>query len=279
MLSKVYGQESVKEKLTSFLGSKVPTVLLFIGPSGVGKLTTALNFIDEIYNGKYCLKNHPDIKVFIPEKKVFKLEAVSQVVAQSSLSPLELSHNYFILKDIHLMNSEAANALLKVLEEQQDYNRFILIAEDIQRILPTIISRSVSIEFGTVSLKTYFPDIADFEEKLASGSVGKYLAVKNLFLEPKYQALVSFLKKYPQLSFAEILEWYADFEKFEHSLMSDLILLAANELLLQMQGDISYLESFVKNISIFQEKLKYSLNEEMHFKNALIQPKSELLNF
>ena len=69
------------------------------------------------------------------------------VVAAAAHTPFEASHRIFVLERADVMNDEAANALLKTLEEPPAYVVLILLTDRLTQVLPTIASRCQPVRF------------------------------------------------------------------------------------------------------------------------------------
>lgn len=134
---------------------------LFTGPAHLGKKTAAQEFI-KMLGGQEIKKDiHPDILIVEPEmieKKGIKKEAeisidqVRQIQHQLSLCPYQAPYKIALIDQAERMTREAANALLKTLEEPTPKTILILISSQPQLLLPTIISRCQIIKFLPVPL-------------------------------------------------------------------------------------------------------------------------------
>ncbi len=157
------GQEKAKDLLLrSVKRNKLSHAYLFRGPAGVGKKTTALilaaslnclNPIDDYACGlcKACRKfnagNHPDMLHIKPDGTMIKINQIRELKQALSFPPLEAEHRFIVIEDVHTMRREAANSLLKTLEEPPADNILILTADEAGDLLPTIISRCQVIPF------------------------------------------------------------------------------------------------------------------------------------
>ncbi len=143
--------------------NKIGHAYLFRGPDGVGKKRAALTFAAYLNCKKpqdddaccrcascrkYISGNHPDLIHIAPEGAAIKIGQVRKLKHQLAFPPLEAAVRVIILEDIHTMRREAANSLLKTLEEPAPNNLLILTADQAGEILPTIISRCQIIPFG-----------------------------------------------------------------------------------------------------------------------------------
>lgn len=84
-------------------------------------------------------KNAVDIEYYGFEKSML-VEDSENIVNSSYIVPLEFSQKFFVLQ-MDLANVQAQNKLLKVIEEPQNFDRFILLSTNIDSVLPTLKSR------------------------------------------------------------------------------------------------------------------------------------------
>lgn len=136
---------------------------LFIGPDGVGKSLLAKIFAKSLNcerNGfdpcdecvpckKIEAKNHPDVGWVYPEGKSLQIKIDSiRILSQAlSLKPYEGRAKVCIIDGADHMTEEAANCLLKTLEEPPSGSTLILLASNISRVYQTIISRCQRVPF------------------------------------------------------------------------------------------------------------------------------------
>lgn len=143
--------------------NKMGHAYLFRGPDGVGKKRAALTLAAYLnckspveHDGcgrcpscrKYYSGNHPDLILVEPDGAAIKIGQVRELKHQLTFPPLEAKIRVVILEDVHTMRREAANSLLKTLEEPAPGNLLILTADLAGDILPTILSRCQVIPFS-----------------------------------------------------------------------------------------------------------------------------------
>lgn len=92
---------------------------------------------------------HPDLSWIVPSgaHEVLVADVDEPLVAAASRTPFEATRRVFVLEGADELGEEAANRMLKTLEEPASYVHIILIAERLQDVLPTIRSRCLSVHF------------------------------------------------------------------------------------------------------------------------------------
>lgn len=166
--TRLFGQDKAKLLLSrSLLAGRVPHAYIFRGPDGVGKrlfargVAAAINCRQRPGAGacgsctscrKFRSMNHPDFMVISPEKGVIKIDQIRRLCRELSYPPYESETRVVVLEDVHTMRREAANSLLKTLEEPPAGNLLILTAESSKEILATLTSRCQVVPFTPLSL-------------------------------------------------------------------------------------------------------------------------------
>lgn len=135
---------------------------LFVGATAVGKATVARHFATALLcptgdpTCNICRRaragNHSDLVPVAPEgRTTLGVEQVRMVVTQASMTPVEGARKVFLFEEAGLMTDQAANALLKTLEEPPASTVFVLVAESEDEFPATIASRCRTIHFGRVA--------------------------------------------------------------------------------------------------------------------------------
>lgn len=150
------GNEHIVEFLTKNIADdKAAGVYIFYGADGLGKNTAAKYFSQILLcdNGKPAdTRPHGDFHVIEKkeDKKNISIEQIRDFIRTISLSSFLNSYKVGIIKDAHFLSEEAANALLKTLEEPNAKVIIILITSDIDALPATIVSRSQILRFHPV---------------------------------------------------------------------------------------------------------------------------------
>ena len=126
--------------------------------------------IDNIYNQITQKLDNPYHKIFIDKANTILINSIRDVKKNISLSLYENSYNVFIILDAEKLcypKNESANALLKILEEPNDKNLFILITSYKSKLIDTITSRCTKIYFPNIDkklVKDFFSNQYKLEE-------------------------------------------------------------------------------------------------------------------
>ncbi|MFA5092867.1 MAG: DNA polymerase III subunit delta' [Candidatus Omnitrophota bacterium] len=184
-------------------GSAFSGGFIFSGPEGIGKLMTAkiiaqkLNCTSSTDKPcgicEACIKmeklNHPDLHLIQNGDAQIKIEDIRLILREASFRPYEGQMKVFIIDNAHKLNIEAANSLLKILEEPPKQSLIILITHKPQSIIKTILSRCKVIRFAplersslqNILTKNYFLDAssAHFVAYYAEGRLGLALRLKD----------------------------------------------------------------------------------------------------
>lgn len=155
--SDVVGHELAKRIFHTHLAAgTVAQAYLLVGPEGIGKrrlgleLAKALNCSGAkppcdacVTCGQIARGVHPDVHVIEPSgpSAQIKIEDIRQLIGRVALRPFNARVQVAVLDGADRLTEEAANSLLKTLEEPSGYARFILTTSRLAFCLPTIVSR------------------------------------------------------------------------------------------------------------------------------------------
>ena len=186
----------------------MPHAILLSGPRGIGKFMVAsvlsvalLCKATEHRPCGSCLScqqmsygTHPDFSLIEPEGANIKIEQIRKLQHEAALAPYVSVRRVCIINEAELMTVQAANSLLKVLEEPVGDVVFILVAANRLMLLPTIISRCMTMGFQPLTDKVltkalvgrgFSPDQSQIAARLSGGRMGNALSL----LEPDGLAL------------------------------------------------------------------------------------------
>lgn len=210
----VVGQDAVAQTLkNAILSGRVAHAYLFTGTRGVGK-TTMARILAKSLN---CLKAkeptiHPclacdscqaihageDIDVIeIDGASNNKVEHVRELIANAIYLPARARFKIYIIDEVHMLTTNAFNALLKILEEPPPHVKFIFATTEPNKVLPTIQSRCQRFDFAAMNPQTIVAQLrkilqqeqVDYEEdllihlaRLAGGSMRDALSLLDQLL-------------------------------------------------------------------------------------------------
>ena len=152
----IHGQAAAVRLLERAIsGDRLHHAYLFTGPEHVGKTTLAMSFAqvlvcapnDEACRRRVAANNFPDVRILEVggdedgPRAAIGIDAVRDLISAAHLRPYEGLRQVFIIQDAGRMTVEAANALLKLLEEPPPDVVLLLLAEDGESVLPTVFSR------------------------------------------------------------------------------------------------------------------------------------------
>lgn len=160
-----YNDRALKTLAALTAGGRFPHTVLLEGQEGCGKQTLALRLAAAILcegEGERpcgecgpCHKvlsgNHPDVIVVGEEggARSFHIDAIREVRLSAYIKPNEGRAKVYILLGAQNMTVQAQNALLKIIEEPPPHGVFILTCDNRSKLLPTILSRVVTIPVAT----------------------------------------------------------------------------------------------------------------------------------
>jgi len=137
---------------------------------------------------RVLIQPHPDVLILPPDppQLLIKLGQVRTLIQRAHYLPAEAPRRIFILTASNMMK-EAANSLLKILEEPPDSVHIIILAENLGELLPTIRSRCATVRLGALPidememlLADRRPDVPPKQRaliaRLSQGAVGRALA-------------------------------------------------------------------------------------------------------
>ncbi|MEG4047572.1 DNA polymerase III subunit gamma/tau [Microcoleus sp. Pol17_C1] len=168
--AELVGQEAIAQTLTSaILQERIAPAYLFTGPRGTGKTSSARIFAKSLN----CISTvaptpTPCGKCNVCQEiargstlDVIEIDAASNtgvdnirdLIERAQFAPVQCRYKVYVIDEVHMLSTQAFNALLKTLEEPPDRVVFVLATTDPQRVLPTIISRCQKFDFRRIPLE------------------------------------------------------------------------------------------------------------------------------
>ncbi|MBN2430464.1 MAG: DNA polymerase III subunit delta' [Acidobacteria bacterium] len=315
----------------SILAGTLAQAYIFSGPDGLGKKRLALNLARSLNcragsPGLYfcgqcssCRKintgNHPDVQVILPETKVFKIDQIRQLIQDIQFLPSEGNRRLFILEGAERMNEEAANSLLKTLEEPPTKSILVLLTTNFYALLPTIRSRcqimkfmpipTTELEDALVRYHDFTPGDAAKVARLAHGSLGAALELNLETVQELEDESFKLLRTMTLADDADFLEhlsrvaahWKAETEQADLfaniliSILREFIIMEVfkdrdhivhfgrletlRELRRSFQDDI--VDELLIDLEGFYRRLKYNINAELGLQNLFLKHRSRIL--
>jgi DNA polymerase-3 subunit delta' len=193
----ITGHEAAVELLDNSLkNDRLSHAYLFVGPAQVGKMTLAINLAQALNceNGEKpcgictsCQRilnlKHADVQILdLGGKTEISRDQIKDLEHYASLKPFEGKSRVFIIDNAEFMSSEAANCLLKTLEEPPPFVYMILLSTSEKAILSTILSRCQKLELRPIAISAIEgalierygikPEDAHVLARLSSGCMG-----------------------------------------------------------------------------------------------------------
>jgi DNA polymerase-3 subunit delta' len=179
---------------------RVHHAYLFTGMEGIGKrlvalnMAKALNCVHQAGEACDCCRScqlmaqgmHPDLILIEPTGESIKIDQIRELQQSIALKPYEARWRVIIIDGAEQLTREAANALLKTLEEPPSQTTIILVASAVEGLPPTVVSRCQRIRFSPLSQEEVTTVVRDrlsaeaihILAPLAGGSPGRALRMQ-----------------------------------------------------------------------------------------------------
>jgi DNA polymerase III subunit delta' len=236
MFENFHGNSAVAQVLYAMARQgRIPQTILLDGAEGVGKATLARRFAAALLGGgekieqddlslepnaiivaerekwpadkrnedPLLFSTHPDFLSFAPDGPLrqISIEQMRLLKERAQFKPLHGNRRVFLIDHIDRANEQAANSLLKTLEEPPEHLILILTAENPYDLLPTIRSRAVPFHLGPLSnaeMRAFVADrgLSDPERRiaLAAGSPGLAISMDLDLYDERRTAMLKLLQ-------------------------------------------------------------------------------------
>jgi DNA polymerase-3 subunit delta' len=146
-------QDEAKRLLRAAVAEGPAHAYLFHGPRGVGKRRAAFAFAAELLGDPDRVGRgiHPDLYVLEPLGDQIRIDPIRHLRRDLHMRPFESERRVYLVLRADLMNEDAADALLKDLEEPPPYAVIVLVADELGLLPPTIRSRCQPVPFRRLS--------------------------------------------------------------------------------------------------------------------------------
>lgn len=319
----IIGHEDIIKHLDNAVaGGKVSHAYIFNGEDGMGKkslamaLSKVLQCQEQPRPCNQCVSckqietaNHPDVIFVTHEKTSIGVDDIrEQVNADIQIKPYKGPYKIYIIDKAEKLTQQAQNALLKTIEEPPEYALMILLVNNIDAMLGTILSRSVVLNLKPVEkmkvkeflmTRHHVPDyLAETAATFSGGNVGKAIkyALSGDFERLKGDVL-HILKYIDQMELSELIKgvktisenkssfedtidlmilWYRDVLMFKATNNPDMLLYKEDISLLKRQAShISYegLQGIIKAMEKAKKCIISNVNPEIAIELMLLNIK------
>lgn len=302
MFSSILDQQKAVDIITGQIKSgRIPHAYLFLGQEGVGRKATALELAKSLNctetPGDACGKCsscrkidsglHPDVQLVnfawqanlenkeVEKQRSIKIDTIRAVQKDVSLKPSEGKWKVYIIEPAEKITLDAANCLLKTLEEPPKWTVLILLARNRENLPATVVSRTQIIRFAPLKEETVTRFIVEKHglpaaqaRRAASRSGGSFSAAAAL-LEEGLEGVEPFwngLKK-KEVSDAEALSVSQQNSKNAADFLDELLVLAKFD----FNREPERFRSAAAEILASRKLLERNINSQMVLDNLLLK--------
>lgn len=262
---------------------KIAHAYIILGESGSGKNLLAYSFAKSLqcensteeacHKCESCIQvetfNNPDIKKLYPEKEtsIGVDDIRKQINNDIQIKPYRYKHKIYIIENAERMTQQAQNALLKTLEEPPKYAVILLLVNNVDNLLSTIISRCIVLKIRAInkqSIKNYLikqkeiiETKADTAAMFSKGSIGiaLKLALSDEFIDMKDKCIKQIMSL-NAFNTNDILNFIKEIDEYKSNIKEYL------DLILMWYRDVLILKASGNNeLIIFRNEYDLLLND------------------
>lgn len=301
----IVGHEKIISMLQkTIVSGRFSHAYLFVGPSNIGKMTVALNFAKSIQceginilrpcqKCRNCKQIDSGISldtVIIKKGGSITINEIRKLKQKFNLKSLFSEYKICIIDDIANITIDAANSLLKFLEEPYPKTIIILITESIDLVLPTIISRCQIVNFLPISIQVIEKALNKAENRdknkninqLAVMSLGRpglaFEMLKHKEIIRNKLKVIDELKSIMETNQADQINFVSSTsqKREEIKLMLNIWLSWFRDLLLTKMGCSDFISNILKKDLILKQASKYTKEQLQRIIQAIFQAKAQI---
>lgn len=280
----IIGHEQNIEHLENAIeNGQVSHAYIFNGEDGIGKMTMAKAFVKALLcesknscgTCQSCIQidsgNHPDVIYVTHEKAGITVDDIRDQVNQSVfVKPYSSDYKVYIIDEADKMNAAAQNALLKTIEEPPAYAVIILLSNNKESFLETIVSRCVVLNFGPLKesqvreyLNSHYDNMNGREDLAVSYSMGNIGKAKKVIESDDFNEqkdfclnLMANLEKWDIHEILLSLKQMASYKDYIYDLLDIMTIYYRDILILKVTG--------LPNKTVFKEKFSVMKNQSIY---------------
>ena len=298
--NRILGHENIVHSLkNSIIGERVNHAYIFSGEKGIGKHTLAKAFAKTLNcrNGGtepcgQCIScktfdtgNNPDIITITHSKRDITVDVIREQIGENIIyRPHSNKYKIFIMPDADKMNVSAQNAFLKTLEEPPEFAIFMLLCENYNKLLATILSRCVTFKLRPVDhnlIEKYLIDNNSLDREKAQmyarysqGSIGRAVELSNSqdFNEIRDYTL-NLARELEKADLIKMYKWAEGLKEYKDEI--DTVL----EILLLLYRDtLVYIKTGSRRYIIQQDKIDDIINMAQTSNTAQLEKRCDAIN-
>lgn len=295
--NEILGNNKIKQDLQEIIDDNtISHSYMFVGIDGIGKKLIAKEFARKILclnkqnqncaTCDSCIKfnsgNNPDFLEIFPDGNSIKIAQMREMQEKVYQKPIVSDKKVFIIDQVEKMTEEAQNSLLKTLEEPPEYMVIILITSNENKLLNTVKSRCIRINFTGLSKQ----DITKYAEahqiniasqnllEMCGGSIGKLEKINENIDD--YNSLELATNKLIDGKLKNVVEEMNCFNILYESkeIIQDLLDYMTVLIYLHISKEKDYRQKFLNTIKLIEEtkqRLNSNTNYDMSIDNLLFK--------